>query len=143
VHFKAYRQVSVITPNHHEAGFAYGKRIRSEDDLREVGWGLLRMLQADSILITRGAQGLALFEKNRRLTLWPAAARKVYDVTGAGDTVISIFVSSVAAGATLPEAAFIANQAAGMVVAELGTAQVKKEELLKTIRKYIKGNNNG
>jgi D-beta-D-heptose 7-phosphate kinase/D-beta-D-heptose 1-phosphate adenosyltransferase len=143
VNFKSYKQVSVITPNHHEAGFAYGKRIRDVDDLKEVGWGLLRILDADSMLITRGAEGMALFERGEKLTFLPAVAQKVYDVTGAGDTVISTFVSAVAAGADLPEAAFIANQAAGMVVAEIGTAQAEKDKLLKVIKKFLKRNNNG
>jgi len=143
VHFKSYKKVSVITPNHHEAGFAYGKRIRNVDDLKEVGWGLLKILEAESILITRGAEGMALFEKGDRLTFWPTVARKVFDVTGAGDTVISSFAVSKAAGATLPEAAFIANLAAGMVVSEMGTAQVRKDELLKEIRHYLKRSKNG
>ena len=143
VHFKSYKKVSLITPNHHEAGFAYGKRIRNENDLREVGWGLLDILQARSILITRGAEGMALFEENEKLTFLPAAARKVYDVTGAGDTVISTFVSAVAAGADLPEASYISNQAAGIVVGEVGTAQVDKKTLLKQIRKSFEVNNNG
>jgi len=143
VNFKSYKRVSVITPNHHEAGFAYGKRIRNEDDLKEVGWGLLRLLDAESLLITRGPEGMALFEKSGSLTFLPTAARRVYDVTGAGDTVISAIVSAVAAGASLPEAAYISNQAAGLVVAELGTAQTTKEALMKEINKRLKGNNNG
>ncbi len=143
VNFKSYKRVSVITPNHHEAGFAYGKRIRNEDDLKEVGWGLLKILDAESLLITRGAEGMALFEKNGSLTFLPTAARKVYDVTGAGDTVISAFVSAMAAGAALPEAAYISNQAAGIVVGEIGTAQATKESLIKEINKRLKGNNNG
>ncbi len=143
INFRSYKQVSVITPNHHEAGFAYGKRIRNVDDLKEVGWGLLRILDADSMLITRGSEGMALFERGERLTFLPAVAQKVYDVTGAGDTVISTFVSAVAAGANLPEAAFISNQAAGMVVAEIGTAQAEKDKLLKVIIKFLKRNNNG
>lgn len=143
VHFKSYKKVSVITPNHHEAGFAYGKRIRNEDELKEVGWGLLKILDAESILITRGPEGMALFEKGERLTFLPAAARKVYDVTGAGDTVISTFTSAVAAGANLPEAAYISNQAAGIVVGDIGTAQVGKDALLKEIYLRLKGNDNG
>ena len=142
VHFKSYRHVSVITPNHHEAGFAYGKRIRNEEESKEVGWGLMKILDAESILITRGPEGMALFEKGEKLTFLPAVARKVYDVTGAGDTVISTFTSAVAAGAALPEAAYISNQAAGIVVGEVGTAQVKKEVLLKEIHRALKGNNN-
>ncbi len=143
VHFKSYKKVSVITPNHHEAGFAYGKRIRNEEELKEVGWGLLKILDADSILITRGPEGMALFERGERLTFLPAAARKVYDVTGAGDTVISTFTSAVAAGANLPEAAYISNQAAGIVVGDIGTAQVGKDALLKEIYLRLKGNDNG
>jgi D-beta-D-heptose 7-phosphate kinase/D-beta-D-heptose 1-phosphate adenosyltransferase len=143
VNFKSYNKVSIITPNHHEAGFAYGKRIRNEDDLKEVGWGLLKLLDAESLLITRGPEGMALFEKSERLTFLPTAARKVYDVTGAGDTVISAIVSAIAAGANLPEAAYISNQAAGIVVGEVGTAQATKAALIKEINKRIKGNNDG
>jgi len=143
VNFKSYKKVSIITPNHHEAGFAYGKRIRNEDDLKEVGWGLLKLLDAESLLITRGPEGMALFEKSGNLTFLPTAARQVYDVTGAGDTVISAIVSAISAGANLPEAAYISNHAAGIVVAEVGTAQATKANLMKEINKRLKGNNNG
>ncbi|MCK4574102.1 MAG: bifunctional hydroxymethylpyrimidine kinase/phosphomethylpyrimidine kinase, partial [candidate division Zixibacteria bacterium] len=85
-HFHNYKRVSVITPNHHEAGFAYGRRIRNEDDLAEVGNGLLKKLQAKSILITRGADGMSLFREGSEATHIPTFAHKVYDVTGAGDT---------------------------------------------------------
>ena len=133
-HFKSYRKVSVITPNHHEAGFIAGRRIVNEKILEEVGWGLLESLQAESLLITRGEKGMALFEKKGELTHIPTVARHVFDVTGAGDTVISSLVSAVCAGANLKEAAWISNHAAGVVIRELGTAQVTKKQLLEEIK---------
>jgi D-beta-D-heptose 7-phosphate kinase/D-beta-D-heptose 1-phosphate adenosyltransferase len=127
--FHNYQRVSLITPNHHEAGFAYGRRIHTEADLIEVGNGLLQKRQARSIVITRGAQGMSLFRSDAPPTHIPTFARKVYDVTGAGDTVIATFVSSIAAGADEVEAANLANAAAGYTVAEVGTAAVTVEQL--------------
>jgi rfaE bifunctional protein kinase chain/domain len=134
-HFFNYRRVSTITPNHHEAGFVAGKKITDDKSLLEVGWRLLEQLEARSILITLGEKGMALFENDpkspggRALTKIPSMARKVFDVTGAGDTVIATMTLAAAAGASLKEAAFIANVAAGEVVGEVGTAQVSKERL--------------
>ena len=135
-HFMNYKRVSIITPNHSEAGFAYGKRIKDEKSLEEVGWGLLEKLEAEALLITRGEKGMSLFEKNRMLTNFPTVAKEVYDVTGAGDTVISAFTSAYSAGASLKEAALISNHAAGIVVGELGTAQVTKEKLYQDLKNY-------
>lgn len=128
-HFHNYKQVSLITPNHHEAGFAAGRRIQSEADLIEVGNSLLKELQVRSILITRGPDGMSLFEQDAEPTHIPTFARKVFDVTGAGDTVIASFVSAVCAGATLPEAAIVSNAGAGITVGEVGTATVTPTEL--------------
>lgn len=128
--FPRYKKVSLITPNHHEAGFAHGLRIVDEETLNVVGAGLLNKLEARSILITRGEKGMALFTDDGEVKLIPTVAKKVFDVTGAGDTVISSFVSAVAAGATLEEATVISNQAAGVVVAEVGTATITKKALL-------------
>jgi len=140
-HFHNYRRVSVITPNHHEAGFAYGRRIVSEADLMEVGAGLLRKLQAKSILITRGADGMSLFQDGAEPTHIPTFARKVFDVTGAGDTVISCFVSAVCAGADLVEASIVANVGAGITVAEVGTATVAVSQLKKELERNFKNGN--
>ncbi len=129
VNFPRYKKVSLITPNHHEAGFAYGMRIIDEETLQTVGDGLLERLEAKSILITRGEKGMALFQSGKKMILTPTVAKKVYDVTGAGDTVIASFVSAMAAGATLEEATIIANQAAGVVVGEIGTAVITKDAL--------------
>ncbi|MCD6160923.1 MAG: D-glycero-beta-D-manno-heptose-7-phosphate kinase [candidate division Zixibacteria bacterium] len=141
--FFNYKHVSAITPNHHEAGFVVGKKIKDDATLVDVGWQILDRLEAKSLLITLGEKGMALFEngvseKNKRLlTKIPTLARRVYDVTGAGDTVIAALTMASAAGASLKEAAFIANIAAGEVVAEVGTAQVKKDRLKKLAAKYI------
>ena len=143
-HFFNYRRVSTITPNHHEAGFAVGKRIIDETTLREAGAEILERLEAKSVLVTLGAQGMALFEKlagsksDYTLTRIPTLARKVFDVTGAGDTVISAMTLAAAAGASLKEAAFIANVAAGEVVAYVGTAQVDRDRLKELVLGYIK-----
>ena len=136
-HFRNYRQVSVITPNEHEAAFAAGRRIRDEESLKEVGWGLLKELELESILVTLGARGMALFEKNGDFHHLPTVAKKVYDVTGAGDTVIAVLTAMVAAGATRLEAAYIANQAAGIVVGYIGTAHVGRDELFDTISRQL------
>jgi D-beta-D-heptose 7-phosphate kinase/D-beta-D-heptose 1-phosphate adenosyltransferase len=137
VHFKSYRKVSVITPNHHEAGFAYGMKIRNEETLFEVGKGLLSRLELESILITRGKDGMALFLEDGSEYLLPTVAQEVFDVTGAGDTVISSFTAAAAGGASLFEAAYIANQAAGVVVGEVGTAQVTANQLRGILNSYF------
>jgi D-glycero-beta-D-manno-heptose-7-phosphate kinase len=137
-HFFNYKQVSLITPNHHEAGFAYGRRIQTEKDLIVVGNGLLERLQARAILITRGPQGMSLFSNDAQPTHIPTFARQVYDVTGAGDTVIATFVSAICAGANLIEAAIISNAAAGFAVAQLGTATVTVPQLQKELERSIR-----
>ncbi|MEA2031016.1 MAG: D-glycero-beta-D-manno-heptose-7-phosphate kinase [candidate division Zixibacteria bacterium] len=136
--FPNYRKVSLITPNHNEAGFAYGRRISSIADLDEVGHGLLKQLEVKSILITRGADGMSLYQAGVKPTHIPTFARKVYDVTGAGDTVIALFVSAVCAGANLTEGAIVANAGGGLTVAEVGTATVTKLQLSKELQRNIK-----
>jgi rfaE bifunctional protein kinase chain/domain len=139
-HFMNYQKVSLITPNHHEAGFAYGKKIKNEESLEEVGWGLLDRLNCQALLITRGEKGMSLFEKDKSLTHIPTVAKEVFDVTGAGDTVISSFVSAFSAGANFKESALISNHAAGIVVGELGTAQVTKQELWEDMKNFVEEN---
>ena len=136
-HFFNYKRVSVITPNHHEAGFAAGRRIKTDEDLNYVGKHLLEKLQAESILITRGEKGMALFNANGEVDYFPTVAKKVFDVTGAGDTVISAFVASIAAGATLKEATVISNCAAGIVVGEIGTATATVPQLVAELKEHF------
>jgi D-beta-D-heptose 7-phosphate kinase/D-beta-D-heptose 1-phosphate adenosyltransferase len=128
--FHNYNRVSVITPNHHEAGFAYGRRIMTERDLVEVGNGLLEKLEAKSILITRGPEGMSLFRYGSEPTHIPTFARKVFDVTGAGDTVIATFVAGVCGGADLVEASIMANAGAGVTVREVGTTTVTVADMV-------------
>jgi D-beta-D-heptose 7-phosphate kinase/D-beta-D-heptose 1-phosphate adenosyltransferase len=138
-HFFSYRGVTTLTPNHHEAGFVAGRRITDENSLREVGFDLLRRLEADSLLITRGAQGMALFEPPIELTHFPTRATEVFDVTGAGDTVISAVAMALAAGASMKEAAYLANFAAGLVIREIGTAQTTTAALAEAVMAADKG----
>jgi len=91
-HFPLYRGVSLITPNQKEAGQAYGRPITDGTSLKEVGQGMLQRLELEALLITRGEEGMALFEGDGSLTHFPTLAREVYDVTGAGDTVVASFV---------------------------------------------------
>jgi len=139
--FNHYRKVSLITPNHHEAGFAYGRRITTLDDLLAVGQGLLDRLESEAILITRGPQGMSLFRRGQPPTHIPTFARKVYDVTGAGDTVIAVYVSAVAAGASAIEAAVAANAGAGRTVAEVGTATVTAQQLREELERNLDNGN--
>ncbi|MBS1113620.1 MAG: rfaE, partial [Nitrospirae bacterium] len=124
-HFHYYQHVSLITPNVNEASVASGIDIKDEESLREAGKLLLRKLSCDAVLITRGEQGMSLF-RNDTVVHIPTAAKNVYDVTGAGDTVIAAFTLAHAAGARMEEAAVIANHAAGI---EVGTAVVTLEQL--------------
>lgn len=135
--FHNYRQVSLITPNHLEAGFAYGRKISSEEDLHVVGNGLLDKLQARSILITRGSDGMSLFQSDEPPRHIPTFARHVFDVTGAGDTVIATFVSAVCAGASMFEAAILANAGAGQTVGEVGTATVTVAQLREELKRNV------
>ncbi|MFH1406866.1 MAG: D-glycero-beta-D-manno-heptose-7-phosphate kinase [Candidatus Omnitrophota bacterium] len=135
-HFSYYKQVTAITPNHHEAGKAIGIQIKDERTLREAGKRLLAKLKCKSILITLGENGMALFEGSGTMTHIPTVAQEVFDVTGAGDTVISVFTLSLAAGASMKEAAYISNFAAGIVVGKVGVAVTTKEELLERIKQW-------
>jgi D-beta-D-heptose 7-phosphate kinase/D-beta-D-heptose 1-phosphate adenosyltransferase len=132
-HFALYRRVSMITPNQLEAEQASGTRIRSRTDLETAGARILKQLQCDAVLITRGELGMSLFERERRPVHIATAAREVFDVTGAGDTVIATLSLALAGGASLRQAAALANQAAGIVVGKLGTATATPAELLADI----------
>jgi D-glycero-beta-D-manno-heptose-7-phosphate kinase len=121
-HFLLYRNVTVLTPNLHEAGIAFGRRLSEPALVREAGHSLRGRLDAKSILITQGEDGMTLFQADGSETHYPALATEVFDVTGAGDTVVSVFAMASAAGGSLRSAALLANHAAGLVVREVGTA---------------------
>lgn len=132
-HFDYYTGATIITPNTAEASAASGIHIYNEESLCKAGDILLKQSDSAAMLITRGEHGLSLFEKGGAITHIPAVAREVYDVTGAGDTVVSALALSIATGANLREAARIANYAAGIVVGIVGTAAVKQEQLMATL----------
>jgi D-beta-D-heptose 7-phosphate kinase/D-beta-D-heptose 1-phosphate adenosyltransferase len=129
-----FRGATVIAPNHHEAAAATRILVRDEADLLRVGQRLLTLLKARAVLITRGEQGMSLFEAGRPVTHIPTFAREVYDVTGAGDTVMAVLTLALAAGAPLRNAAVLANYGAGVVVGKRGTATVSRGELVQAIR---------
>jgi len=131
-HFQRYRGVTVITPNLAEASQAWGRRIRNHEDLVEAGFGLRQKLDAEAVLITRGEEGMSLFTSEGH-THFPTRARRVYDVTGAGDTVVATIATALAAETPLPEACVLANHAAGLVVAELGTAAASASALIESL----------
>ncbi len=134
--FSIYEGAYVITPNHHEAQRAAGMEITDENDLRQVGEALLGKHNFQALLITRGEEGMSLFERghnNITHTNFSAQAKEIYDVTGAGDTVIGVLALSLAACANLREATCLANHAAGIVVGKVGTATVSQEELLRVL----------
>ncbi|MFH1573194.1 MAG: PfkB family carbohydrate kinase, partial [Acidobacteriota bacterium] len=131
----AYRPATVITPNTQEAERASGIAVRTSRDLVRAGKKILRQSGAEHLLVTRGEKGMTLFEAEGRVTHIPTVAREVFDVTGAGDTVIATLALALAAGLPVLEAAMLANIAAGIVVAKLGTASVSPEELIAGIRR--------
>jgi D-beta-D-heptose 7-phosphate kinase/D-beta-D-heptose 1-phosphate adenosyltransferase len=133
--FKQYKGVDCITPNTKEA--VEGMRVSapgSEADLLHLGKQILKTLRSRSLLITRGEKGMTLFEKGAAPVTIPALAQEVYDVTGAGDTVVSTFALARAVGAPHLVAATIANIAASLVVAKVGTAVATREELIERVK---------
>ncbi|MDQ3753186.1 MAG: D-glycero-beta-D-manno-heptose-7-phosphate kinase [Acidobacteriota bacterium] len=132
--FNAYRPATLVTPNHHEALRLTGTEDDTDEGMAQAARLIRVQLGCDSVLITRGEQGLMLLEGDGEPVYVPTAAREVYDVTGAGDTVIATLAAALAAGASLVEAAMLANHAAGIVVSKLGTATVSADELLDAIK---------
>lgn len=128
-HFDFYKYATIVTPNNDEASKASGIEIENEAGLLRAGEVLLNKLGSDAVLITKGEHGMSLFENNGEITHIPTVAKEVYDVSGAGDTVIGTVALSMASGASLKEAAVISNFAAGIVVGKIGTATVTPKEL--------------
>ncbi len=128
--FYLYKGITTMTPNRKEA-YECVKKDKNVP-VEKVGKEIMEFLGIDTLLITLGAEGMAIFE-GERITKIPAKAKKVFDVTGAGDTVISVLTLSKISGASWKEAASLANYAAGYVVGEIGTATVSPEELLELI----------
>ncbi|MBQ4493054.1 MAG: D-glycero-beta-D-manno-heptose-7-phosphate kinase [Elusimicrobiaceae bacterium] len=135
--FLKYKNITCMTPNTKEAWEGMGLPPKKEEKaILDLGKKILKALKAKSILITRSAQGMSLFEQGPKIktTTISATAKEVFDVTGAGDTVISVLTLALACGATLQQAAYIANEAAGLVVAKLGTACVTPQEIKEVLK---------
>ncbi len=132
-HAGLYRRVTMITPNHHEASRMSGVVIHDEATLEEAGRALLERLECRTVLITRGKEGMSLFHREGEAVHIPTVARRVFDVTGAGDTVIAAMTLGIVAGLSTVEAAMLANLAAGIVVGEVGTATASSARLLDEI----------
>jgi rfaE bifunctional protein kinase chain/domain len=130
--FNFYQPATLITPNHHEALRMSSLEEDSDSGLHEAAKVIRGKLHCDSVLITRGDRGMMLIEGDSRPVYVETAAREVYDVTGAGDTVIAALAGGLAAGASMLEAATLANHAAGIVVGKIGTATASGDELIAT-----------
>jgi rfaE bifunctional protein kinase chain/domain len=129
--FKEYIGCTAITPNHYEAASFVGTVPDQGKRLMGIGKEILKRLGCEVVLITRGKDGMSLFLESGKVHNIPAMARDVFDVTGAGDTVISVFALAASAGANWLEAATIANYAAGIVIRKVGAATLTPEELSK------------
>jgi D-beta-D-heptose 7-phosphate kinase/D-beta-D-heptose 1-phosphate adenosyltransferase len=128
-HADYYRPITVIKPNQREAELLSGMTISDQGSLEEAGQLLLEKFECESVLITCGDEGMALFDSTASHHL-PTFAREVFDVTGAGDTVIATLALARASGGTMEESAILANHAAGIAVGKIGTATVTRGELL-------------
>lgn len=131
--FEKYRGATVITPNLSEFEAVAG-HCASEDELISKGQALRESLELTALLITRGEHGMTLLQGDRAPYHLPAQAREVFDVTGAGDTVVSVLAAALAAGENLEHSTLLANLAAGLVVAKLGTAAISGPELRRAIQ---------
>jgi len=128
-HADWYRGAFALTPNEKEAAEAAGFEIENADDLERAGAALLRRLECQALLITRGERGMSLFRPGHKSLSIPTRAREVYDVTGAGDTVIGVFTVAVVAGMDVVTAMHTANIAGGIVVGKLGTSVATVDEI--------------
>ncbi|MDD5607910.1 MAG: PfkB family carbohydrate kinase, partial [Ignavibacterium sp.] len=131
--FFEYKNVTVIKPNRKEAEDILGMKIKTDIDISVAGNTLLKKLNAKNVLLTLGEGGIAVFERDKPEMRMPTKARKVADVSGAGDTVISTLTIALAAGADIYEASFLANYAGGLVCEEVGIVPIEIDKLFNTI----------
>jgi D-beta-D-heptose 7-phosphate kinase/D-beta-D-heptose 1-phosphate adenosyltransferase len=134
--YSKYRGAAVITPNLLEAHQALNLPMTSGANVAQLGSQLLQLLPGTTVLLTLGAAGMALCQARRDVQHIAAQARKVFDVTGAGDTVVAALALALAAGVPLELATRLANQAAGIVVGKFGTSLVTYDELIASLRPF-------
>jgi len=137
-HFDLYRGVTGVTPNLREAEAMTGSFLAGDRDVSLALNRIRRKFKTDFALITRGDKGISAAEKNRKIFHLPAFSHEVFDVTGAGDTVVAVLSLALAAGAGLRDAVALANAAASLVVEKIGTSQVSLEELLVRLKYILK-----
>jgi rfaE bifunctional protein kinase chain/domain len=131
--FFLYKNVDVFKPNRKEAEDILGIKIKNNVDITLVGKKLLDKLKARNVLLTLGEGGIAIFERGKKEKRMPTKARKVADVSGAGDTVISTLTMAIAAGANIFEASYLANYAGGLVCEEVGIVPIELDKLFNTV----------
>ncbi|HAW50692.1 TPA: D-glycero-beta-D-manno-heptose-7-phosphate kinase [bacterium] len=132
--FGYYKGVSYITPNHFEAQDLTGIMIKDEASLKACMEAIIRRLECLAVITTRGEEGMSVLTRDGELSHIPTKAKEVYDVTGAGDTVVAILALGLGVGVDIVDVARLANYGAGIVVGKIGTAIVTQEELLETIK---------
>jgi D-beta-D-heptose 7-phosphate kinase/D-beta-D-heptose 1-phosphate adenosyltransferase len=135
--FKYYRNPTLVTPNQEEASEASGVAIRDQNSLYEAGRRLLEIWQAKAVLITRGQEGMSLFRPGRKVRHFATKPQEIFDVTGAGDTVVAAVSLALAVGSSYEEAAVLANLAASLVGEEVGPVAVPLDKLKKIVREKI------
>jgi rfaE bifunctional protein kinase chain/domain len=132
--FFAYKNVTVFKPNRKEAEDVLGMKIKTDEDISSAGGKILDKVNSKYVLLTLGEAGIAVFEKGKAERRMPTKARKVADVSGAGDTVISTLTMSLAAGADIIEASYLANYAGGIVCEEIGIVPIELDKLFNLVR---------
>ena len=138
MNFFSYKNVTVFKPNRKETEDVFGIRIKTEEDITKAGFRLLEQLNCKYVLLTLGEKGISLFEKGKPERRVPTIARKVSDVSGAGDTVISTLTMALSAGAEIFDAAYLANYAGGLVCQEVGIVPIELNTLFNAVSKELK-----
>ncbi|XDD44187.1 D-glycero-beta-D-manno-heptose-7-phosphate kinase [Leptospira sp. WS60.C2] len=134
-HFFLYQNIHIMTPNHHEAGKALGKKLQTDADIESACREIADKITPDAMMITRGEKGMSIYERKSDVFYHiPTVAKEVFDVTGAGDTVITTYTAFVASGMSIKEAALVSNVSAGIVVGKLGAATVTQSEIEEALR---------
>lgn len=130
IHFFEYKQTHLFKPNIRELERALGLRIQTDEDLKAAGLQLMEKIEPDILMVTRGERGMTLFLGRNRIEYIPTQAKKVHDVSGAGDTVIAAYAVAESGGGDPVEAAVMANYAAGIVCGEVGVVPIERDRLL-------------
>ncbi len=139
-HFDYYQEVTALTPNLKEAQYGANFKVKKKEDLNLLGNILREKLNPEALLITLGEEGMRIFLREGGVFHFPTYALEVFDVSGAGDTVIAVFTLALSVGASFLEAGFLANLSAGIVVGKLGVAGVFASELIQRLNSFPKAN---